>query len=274
MHNDDTRIFFVYYSMIKAIFFDVDGTLLSFRTHRIPSSTEKAIGLLKDKGIKIIISTGRSINSLDSIQHIDFDGYITFNGGYCVNNDGMPLFRKTMDTSDISALLDYADEQTDFCFSFMSEHEVTINRITPPVASMYRMLNLPSPPIGDYSQLDVSSILQANVFIAPEEEKQFMQEVMPNSIATRWTPLFADVNPRGQSKKVGVDIFCQQLGIDPKETLAFGDGGNDVTMLEHCGIGVAMGNAVDSLKAVADHITDEVDEDGIYNALKHLGVLD
>lgn len=259
--------------MTKAVFFDVDGTLLSFRTHQVPPSTEKAIALLKDQGIKVIVSTGRSINSLDSIRHLDFDGYITFNGGYCVGPGGQALYRKTMHEADIAALLAHADATPDFCFSFMSEREVTINRITPPVAGMYKMLNLAAPPIGEYSQMDLGSVLQTNVFIPPEEEPAFMQAVMPNSIATRWTPLFADVNPRGQSKKVGVDVFCEQLGIDPATTVAFGDGGNDVTMLQHCGVGVAMGNAIDSLKEVADYVTDEVDEDGVYNALRHLGIL-
>lgn len=260
--------------MTKAVFFDVDGTLLSFRTHRVPQSTERAIYQLRDKGIKVIISTGRSINSLDAIQHLDFDGFITFNGGYCVTHDGETLFRKAMHEEDVTSVLEYAEETEDFCFSFMSEREVTINRITPPVASMYKMLNLPAPPIGNYDQLDIGSVLQANVFITPEEENQFMAKVMPNSISTRWTPLFADVNPKGQSKQVGVDVFCHKLGIDPKETVAFGDGGNDMTMLQHCGIGVAMGNAVDELKAVADHITEEVDQDGIYNALQHLRILE
>lgn len=260
--------------MTKAVFFDVDGTLLSFRTHRVPASTEKAIQQLKDRGIKVIVSTGRSINSLESINHLDFDGYITFNGGYCVSPLGEPLYRKAMNVKDVSSVLDYADRNEDFCFSFMSEREVTINRITPPVASMYQMLNLPSPPIGDYSDIDLDSVLQANVFITPEEEPQFMQQVMPNSISTRWTPLFADVNPRGQSKRVGVDVFCKQLGLDPGDTVAFGDGGNDITMLQHCGIGVAMGNAVESLKAVADFVTDEVDEDGVYNALKRLRIIE
>lgn len=259
--------------MTKAVFFDVDGTLLSFRTHQVPPSTEEAIGLLKKKGIKVFVSTGRSINSLDTIRHLGFDGYITFNGGYCVDGDGQTLYRKTMHEADIAALLAHADEHRDFCFSFMSERAVTINRVTPPVADMYRMLNLETPPLGEYSGMDIGSVLQANVFIQAEEEPAFMQTVMPNSVATRWTPLFADVNPQGQSKRVGVDIFCEQLGIDPAATVAFGDGGNDVTMLQHCGVGVAMGNAVDSLKEVADYVTDEVDQDGVYNALRHLGIL-
>ncbi len=260
--------------MTKAVFFDVDGTLLSFRTHQVPSSTEKAISILRKKGIKIFVSTGRSINSLESIKHIGFDGYITFNGGYCVDANGQTLYRKSMHERDIAALLAHAEQNPDFCFSFMSERKVTINRVTPPVASMYRMLNLATPPLGDYRNMELDSVLQANVFIPPEEEPAFMRNVMPNSVATRWTPLFADVNPQGQSKKVGIDVFCERLGIDPATTIAFGDGGNDVTMLQHCGVGVAMGNAVDSLKAVADYVTDEVDQDGVYKALQHLGVID
>ena len=69
---------------IKAVFFDIDGTLISFNTHAVPQSTLDAIKELKKKGIKVIVSTGRSINNLDHIKHLGFDGYSTFNGGYCV----------------------------------------------------------------------------------------------------------------------------------------------------------------------------------------------
>ena len=72
---------------IKAVFFDIDGTLLSFKTREIPESTKKAIEILQNKGIKTILSTGRSINSIDAIKHLNFDGYITFNGGYCLTKD-------------------------------------------------------------------------------------------------------------------------------------------------------------------------------------------
>ncbi|KKX49214.1 hypothetical protein L950_0216745 [Sphingobacterium sp. IITKGP-BTPF85] len=80
--------------MIKAVFFDIDGTLLSFDTHKVPASTEKAIQELKSKGIKVIVSTGRSINSLDHIKYLDFDGFITFNGGYCITKEGDVLSEK------------------------------------------------------------------------------------------------------------------------------------------------------------------------------------
>ena len=75
--------------------------------------------------------------------------------------------------------------------------------------------------------------------------------VLPHCEATRWNPLFADVVPRGSSKAVGIDKIIEHYGISLHETMAFGDGGNDMAMLRHAGIGVAMGNAGDEVKAVS-----------------------
>lgn len=257
---------------IKAVFFDIDGTLLSFKTHEVAASTEEAIAQLQAKGIKTILSTGRSINSIDHVRYLDFDGYITFNGGYCVTQEGGVLLKKTIDPRDIQSVIDYA-QQKPLSFSFMSEKEVSIHDVTPEIAGMYAHLNLPVPPAVDMTNVETDSVLQTNIFLGPEEEEAFMKEVMPNSVASRWTPLFADVNPKGQSKKVGIDIFCKHFGIDIQQTMAFGDGGNDITMLQHVQVGIAMGNANPEVKEIADYITDDVDSDGIWNALKHFKVL-
>ena len=257
---------------IKAVFFDIDGTLISFNTHTVPQSTLDAIQKLKEKGIKVILSTGRSINNLDHIQHLGFDGYSTFNGGYCVADNGIILHRATMDPADVERLIAYSKE-TPTSFSLMSEKEVTIHHVTPEIDLMYEAVNLPTPPLVNFETLDTASILQVNVFIHPEQEDEFMANVMPNSIATRWISTFADVNPSGQSKKVGTEIFCQHFGFDVSETMAFGDGGNDIEMLKHAGIGIAMGNANTAVKEHADYVTDHVDKDGIWNALTHYGVI-
>ncbi|MCL7986984.1 Cof-type HAD-IIB family hydrolase [Sphingobacterium sp. lm-10] len=257
---------------IKAVFFDVDGTLISFNTHTVPQSTLDAIQQLKEKGIKVILSTGRSINNLDHIQHLGFNGYSTFNGGYCVSEDGAILHRATMDPTDIERLIAYSKE-TPISFSLMSEKEVTIHHITPEIDGMYEKVNLPTPPLVNFETLDTGSILQVNVFIHPELEDEFMANVMPNSVATRWIATFADVNPSGQSKKIGIEKFCQYFGFDVSETMAFGDGGNDIEMLKYAGLGVAMGNANTAVKESADYVTDHVDEDGIWNALAHFRVI-
>ncbi|MGE8424098.1 MAG: HAD-IIB family hydrolase, partial [Sphingobacterium siyangense] len=119
--------------MIKAIFFDIDGTLLSFKTHQVPESTQQAFQLLKEKNIKVFVSTGRSYNQLGHIRYLDFDGYITFNGGYCVTKEQEVIYKNNIPQKDIRSLLDYAKKREDLTFSFMSEKEISLNQVTPEV---------------------------------------------------------------------------------------------------------------------------------------------
>ncbi|NCD72489.1 Cof-type HAD-IIB family hydrolase [Mucilaginibacter agri] len=257
---------------IKAVFFDIDGTLVSFKTNAVAESTKLAIQNLRNKGIKVIISTGRSINSLDHVKEIEFDGYICFNGGYCATREGTVLHRQAIDSADIKRLLDYSLSDP-ISFALMYEDSVKVNDTTAEVAGMYAHLNLPVPPMLDRSTAKINNVLQANIFLRPDDEPQFMREVMPNSVATRWTPLFADVNANGLSKAIGIETFCNFFGIAITETMAFGDGGNDIEMLKRTGIGVAMGNANQNVKEVADYITDDTDNDGIWKALLHYQII-
>ena len=69
--------------MIKAVFFDIDGTLVSFQTHTVPPSTVRASHLLREQGVNVFISTGRAMRSIDNLGDLSFDGYVTLNGGIC-----------------------------------------------------------------------------------------------------------------------------------------------------------------------------------------------
>jgi len=257
---------------IKAVFFDLDGTLISFNTRSIPPSTEKALQSLKQKGIKIIAATGRSITMLDHVSHLDFDGYVTFNGGYCLSKEEQLLHKETIDTGDITRLLTHTNSPS-IPFVLMTQSTTMTSHVTRDIEVLHEELKLPVPPLLDKNQLNTSDILQANVFITPENEAQFMQTVMPNCVASRWTPVFMDVNPKAVSKQVGIDVFCRHFSIEVAETMAFGDGGNDMTMLKHAGIGVAMGNASQRVKDVADFVTDDTDNNGIWNGLEKFGVI-
>ncbi|MDH6252441.1 Cof subfamily protein (haloacid dehalogenase superfamily) [Chryseobacterium sp. H1D6B] len=258
---------------IKAVFFDVDGTIFSLKTKSIPESTRKAIKNLRKKGIKVIVATGRSITDLAHIKHIEFDGFMTFNGGYCMTVDGQVMYRKVIEPDDIKNLIDYS-KRSDVSFSLMYEDKVRISNESPKVLELYRHVDIPVPPLCNKEDIDVENVLQVNVFIDPENEESFMREIMPNSLSSRWTPLFADVNPEGVSKQGGVEYFCKYFNIDLSETMAFGDGGNDISMLKSVKIGVAMGNAGDNVKEIADFITEEVDHHGIEKALIHFGLLE
>lgn len=257
---------------IKAVFFDIDGTLISFKTNTIPESTHNAIQSLREKGIKVIVATGRSINSLDHIRHITFDGFITFNGSYCITTEGKVMYKTFIDSSDIKKLIQYA-KNFPLSYSLMYEDKVEINDATPEVIGMYGHINLPVPPVHDKENIDTDHVLQANIFLEKKDENTFMEKVMPNSSASRWSPLFADVNHGGTTKSTGIKHFCDYFGIDISETMSFGDGGNDIAMLKFTQIGVAMGNANDDVKEIADYITEDVDNHGIESALIHFGVL-
>ena len=95
----------------------------------------------------------------------------------------------------------------------------------------------------------------------------------PDCRVQRWSDLFADVIPAGVGKDVGISRVVNYLGIRLDDTMAFGDGGNDISMLHHVGTGVAMGDAPQMVKEAADYVTASADEDGIALALEHFGLL-
>ncbi len=66
--------------MIKAVFFDIDGTLVSFKTHRVPDSAKRAIAALRAKGVRVFIASGRQLLAINNLEDLQFDGYVTLNG--------------------------------------------------------------------------------------------------------------------------------------------------------------------------------------------------
>ena len=108
--------------------------------------------------------------------------------------------------------------------------------------------------------------------ITAEEEAEVMP-CLSSCESSRWYPAFADVTAKGVDKGEGVKSVAKYCGFSISEVMAFGDGGNDTNMLKVAGIGVAMGNAGDSLKKVADYVTTTVDDDGIRRALEHFHVI-
>ena len=264
--------------MVKAAFFDIDGTLVSFNTHRISELSKKAIKELKEKGIKVFIASGRTMFQLDNLDGLEFDGYITVNGGNCFvmdNKDIKEIYRVSLDKNDLFTLRDYLDKDKFPCTVITSEN-LFINYVDDVINMLYGMANVKVPQVvdfNDYITKNYEKILQMNIFVDEEKEKYLMNEVLKNCESSRWHFSFADVNPKSAGKDRGIDKIIEYYGIDLSETIAFGDGGNDIGMVKHAAIGVAMGNATESVKKAADYITDDVDNDGVYKALKHFNLI-
>ena len=261
---------------IRAVFFDIDGTLVSFNTHRVSDATVEALAELRRRGVKVILATGRLLNQTEVVSRIKFDAYITLNGCCCLAEAGTTVISKaTIPQSDLEAIVDFLEENNHpFPCSFMDEVGSTINYVDDRVQTVWDNIALPAPRVEDPRQTIKRNIYQANIYVDEVDEGPIVERYLQHCESTRWHPLFADVNLRGVSKQQGVDTMLAYFGISREEAMAFGDGGNDVSMLGHVGWGVAMGNAVDTAKQAAVYVTDTVDNEGICKALQHFGLID
>ena len=258
---------------IKAVFFDIDGTLLGLKSKNIPASTIEALALLKAKGLKLFVSTGRSYEHANFLSAYGFDGFITFNGSYCVDGEGTPFFRHTIDVDDIRTLHEHLRTVDRFPVGVMTTEGSFISDITDDVTATFELLKLQVPQAKPFAKALETEVLQLNLFVDEHKEVHLLNKVLKNCESSRWCPEFIDVNARGISKQRGMEQFFDRYGLAAAETMAFGDGGNDIQMLRTAGIGVAMANAGDNVKAVADYVTGTTEEDGIWNALRHYGLI-
>lgn len=257
---------------IKAVFFDIDGTLVSFKTHRMPDSTRKALDRLREKGILTFIATGRRMGDINNIGDWKPDGFVSLNGSYCIVGDEV-LHKHSIAPSDIDNFASRLENGSKFHpFVFIDEHRSYINYQDEKVTEMMRMINLDIPRTISPAELRKTEIFQMLGFFTPEEEREVMA-LLPNCHTTRWTDIFADIVPAGTNKWNGISKIIERFGIAPEETMAFGDGGNDIDMLVGAGIGVAMGNADPHVKRSADYVTTSVDRNGITKALEYFRIL-
>ena len=257
--------------MIKAIFFDIDGTLVSFKTHQMPVSTLKALNELRAKGIKLFIATGRHLSSINNIGDWKPDGYITLNGGICIVDDEV-IYKKNIPHDDIKSIIRYIETEESFPCVFVEEDKLWLNYGNDATAQMFKMHNFPILPIAPLSAADGRTFFQLLVFLDSQKEKKLTKKLQKCE-STRWSPLFTDIVPLGSNKWNGIIETLKHFDIQPCETMVFGDGGNDIDMLRKAPIGVAMGNSNEDVKQAADYVTDSVDDDGIAKALRHFGLI-
>lgn len=262
--------------MIKALFFDIDGTLVSFDTHRIPASTIDAIAEARANGVQVFISTGRSqviINNLSDLQERGLiDGYVTMNGAYCFVGDHV-IYKDSIPAEDVERLTAFCEEHSFPCI-VVGEHDICVFCCDDTVRYIFNDC-LKVDVLAEKSREEAirdKEVFQLTPFITEEQEHLILPQ-LKRCETGRWHPAFADITAVGNTKEKGIAEMLKHIGLQPEEIMAFGDGGNDIPMLRYAGIGVAMGNANDTVKASADYVTTSVDEDGVANALKHFGII-
>ena len=255
--------------MIKAAFFDIDGTLLSFNTHRVSEGTVRAFETLHRHGVRTFISSGRPMVLIPSMP-VSFEGYITMNGGlvFTSGNDGITLLSNPIPVEDSNRWVDFAKERN-LCTMMFTADGMMASQPNAIGLKIREQLEFEMPP---FVPIDAMHDIEAYQLIAimPAELDVVVANMLSHCRLPRWHPAFTDIVAAGNSKAAGMEAICRHFGIKQEETLAFGDGGNDIEMLQWAGIGVAMGNAADEVKAVADMVTTDVDNEGIENAVNRL----
>lgn len=259
-----------------ALFFDIDGTLVSFKTHTIPASTIEALRRAKQAGAGVFIATGRPRSIIDNIASIEplIDGYITINGGYCYVGERV-ICCHPIPEPDIRAAIEEINRRQLACIVVGQTDSAVLN-CQPIVERIFvRDLNVTkinfTRSVADL--LAAEPIMQLSLFASSDVEQEIMAR-MPGSISGRWHPEFTDITAARANKGEGLRTMAETMGLELSRTIAFGDGGNDLSIIRAAGIGVAMGNANAELIAAADYVTDSVDDHGIARALIRLGVID
>ncbi len=251
--------------MIKAIFFDIDGTLVGFRDHRISSSTSQALARMRRKGVKLFIATGRHPLGVDNLgDEIRRLHIYERRSVHDRRPHGIPQPARC--GSAVGRLLD-ALPQSDIACVFDTEQAWYINRADERVRAANAMINVDIPLI-DPERLRGLDIFQITPLSAATRGVAHIAVYARSQALALVRPDFRH-QPRDGGKGVALLQAARCLGISPAQTMAFGDGGNDTEMLLAAGIGVAMGNATDELKDAADYITSSVDDDGIARAIEH-----
>lgn len=256
--------------MIKAAFFDIDGTLLDHSVGGIPEDTEEALEKLQKNGILVCTSTGRHLKELKElgITRIPFDGHVLLNGQICLDRNETLLDSRPIPEEDIQGALRWFREK-ELPMAFVEEKQIYINFINDRVRQTQTDISSELPETGSFTGNPVYLI---NVF-ADEKDVARVLTDLPHCSMTRWNPYGVDIIAAGNSKARGMERLLAHYDISREEIIAFGDGENDMEMLAYAGIGVAMGNADPEVKEIADYVTKGVGEGGIAHALAHFGLI-
>lgn len=280
--------------MRKIIFLDVDGTLVDYH-NRIPESAIRAIRQARENGHLVYVCTGRSRAEMQpELWEIGLDGMIGGNGSY-VEHQGQVVMHQVISKDDSRAIVDWLHERgLEFYLEsnnglFASENFRERARETLRIYSMNK-----GKTAEEVANQEVEDVIHGIVFdgelyrddlnkvsflLDSYQDHLDSKEAFPQLVANTWggrgeTALFGDLGVKDINKAHAISVLLDHIGANQVDTIAFGDAKIDIPMLNYCATGVAMGNGGAEILAMADMITDDVEENGLYNAFEKLGLLD
>lgn len=254
----------------KILFFDVDGTLFD-STKTIPQSAKEALAKAKANGYEIAIATGRGPFMIAPLlEELEIDTYVTFNGQYVVYK-GEVVYTNQVAKEILAEIIAFGASRGEHAV-FLDENQMVASVVgEPKLEEALATLKFPYP-VVDPTYYENNAVYQTLVFIEEVQESLY-EEKFPTVQFVRWHPYSCDILPQQGSKAVGIEKLLTRLNYSMQDAIAFGDGLNDIEMLQAVGTSVAMANGHEKAKAVATHIAPHVDENGLAKIMKQLKLI-
>ncbi len=275
----------------KVIFLDVDGTIVTYDT-TIPDSARRAIQMARAAGHSVLMCTGRSkAENPPELVAIGFDGMIGGNGAYVEVHDQVVMHQR-VSGAQCRRIVDWCHERglefflesNDGLFAsegfreagrpvlqcYMGRTGADSTAALAPEDVMHGLIYG-----GELYRDDVNKV--SFILSSYQDYLDAVDEFSDMKVGT-WggageTALFGDMSPAGIDKARAVRMAVACLGASMDDTIAMGDAKVDIPMLEACAVGVAMGSGGEEIRAMADYVTTDVDQDGLWNAFSHLGLV-
>ncbi len=255
---------------IQIIFFDIDGTLIDMEKKHISERTRQTLIRLRQRGIRICLATGRCPICLPVFEGVEFDAYLTFNGSYCFSKEET-IFSRPIPAEDVQTLLRNAAAMGR-PVAVATKDRLEANGVDEDLTTYYSFAGFTPHVAEDFDDVAAGEVYQVMLGCRQTEYSALLKDTRHAKIAAWWDRA-VDVIPASGGKGAGIEHMLAHYGLTKGQALAFGDGNNDIEMLQAVGTGVAMGNASAELKAIADHICGPVAEDGVYHYCLEKGLI-
>ena len=265
---------------IKMLVLDIDGTIFK-KDYTASERVKQTLKSLVKKGIKVVLCTGRMYAATKQIaKELELNTpVISYQGGLVKNflNDEKTLFEKTMD-EDLSLDVIKELKKRNIFFNLYINDELLVEHDSILIQQYVDARNIKYRIVGNCENLNLKGMnkilaIDDDVNLIENLQKEMAQRYKDKLYVIRSTPRFCEFSNPEATKGNAVRFLADMWGIKKEEIMACGDQDNDIEMLLAAGVKVAMGNATEDLKKIADYVTDSVDNDGVVKAVgKFIGI--